>query len=148
MGTIVLDPPLNLSSEEDMSDKLQPFCKVLSGDPEFSNVFSVQVSLTDTVDNLKKAIRDQKQKLQVYDADQLTLWKVSILNEENIGNFAFTGKPLSATTRLSKVFPDAPAEDHIHIVVQLPPGKLIYPYYLILSLSAIRWAMQATSNWK
>ena len=105
---------------------LRLFCRILTDDPELNNVFSVRVASTASVDELKKAIKDDKQRgLAPYDADTLSLWKASIPVDANLNeslkNLDLTNKePLNPVDELSEVFSDPPQKRHLHIVVQLP----------------------------
>jgi len=100
-------------------------CLVLGDDP--NHVFAVEISNAKTVSALKKAIKNEKKHtFQHVDADALVLWNVSVpvdrSLEENINNFFLANEEsLSPVHKLSKVFPDLPEEEHLHIVVKSPP---------------------------
>ncbi|KAG0079784.1 hypothetical protein BGZ92_000898, partial [Podila epicladia] len=92
-----------------------------------SNAFSIKIPSSDTVDDLKKAIKVQKAvAFADVDADMLTLWRVSIPDEDDdeqpilLDNVS-ERKKLKATSKLSKVFDTELPEDSIHIIVQRPP---------------------------
>ncbi|KAF8923300.1 hypothetical protein BGZ47_004876, partial [Haplosporangium gracile] len=58
------------------------------------------------------------------DADQLTLWRVSIPDDDEQSiqlNLVSEKEKLKATTKLFKVFDTDLPDDTIHIVVQRPP---------------------------
>ncbi|KAG0355130.1 hypothetical protein BGZ54_001285 [Gamsiella multidivaricata] len=96
------------------------------------NAFSVKIASTDTVDDLKKLIKAEKtNNFSDVDADQLTLWRVSIPDDDDdddedlpvlLDNTpAKDKKKLKATRELSDVFNENPAKRTIHIIVQRPP---------------------------
>ncbi|KAF9321929.1 hypothetical protein BG006_002504, partial [Podila minutissima] len=86
--------------------------------------FSVEVDPSKTVDHLKKAIKAEKTNvLGDFDADELTLWHVSIPDDDDIPiplDSVPEKKKLKATTKLSKVFIGELPEDTIHVIVQRP----------------------------
>ncbi|KAF8905174.1 hypothetical protein BGZ58_006417, partial [Dissophora ornata] len=108
---------------------LSLFCLV-DGDA-MSNAFSVKATFTDTVDDLKGAIKVKKTNdFQDVDADKLTLWRVSLPIPEDdddelpiLLNSIDTKdkKKLGPATRLSKVFPGDMPEETVNIIVQRPP---------------------------
>jgi hypothetical protein len=59
-----------------MSDMLCLNCWVLGDDPQ--RVFSVKIAKSETIDALKKAVKEEKKNAFFnLDADSLDLWKVS-----------------------------------------------------------------------
>jgi len=104
---------------------LRLFCLV---DGE-STSFSVHVDPSETVDDLKVAIKDKNpETFNGVDAKDLTLWRVSIpVDDDDNDDIPIPldsvpeKKRLKATTRLSKVFDTELPEDTIHIIVQRPP---------------------------
>ncbi|KAF8932529.1 hypothetical protein BGZ47_011345 [Haplosporangium gracile] len=102
------------------------FCLV-DGDST-SNAFSVEIAPTKTVDSFKKLIKSEKAPL--FDdvaADQLTLWRVCIPDDDEDDNDEIPllekiteKKKLKATTKLSKVFDTELPDETIHIIVQRP----------------------------
>ncbi|KAF9167590.1 hypothetical protein DFQ26_003933 [Actinomortierella ambigua] len=95
-----------------------------------SNAFSVKAPSSGTVDDLKKLIKAEKAiSFSDIDADELTLWRVSIPASEDddetsilIDNIISDHKKkLNPLTRLTKVFPEELPEETIHIIVQRPP---------------------------
>ncbi|KAF9958236.1 hypothetical protein BGZ72_000699, partial [Mortierella alpina] len=114
-----------------MTNLLTLFCLV---DGEASaNVFPVSTSSEATVGELKDAIKNKKSpEFDGIDADQLTLWRVSIpIKADNdvlpILLNSVPGKErkkLGPATRLSTVFTEQPPEETIHISVQRPAPAL------------------------
>ena len=108
-----------------MSDRTTLFCLV-HGDNPVNRAFSVNVSNLNTVDELKKLIKTEKQpEFDNIAADKLTLWRVNISQDElpelDAGADPETlGKKLSPLSKIGKVFPDRAAEKHIHIIVVRP----------------------------
>ena len=94
-----------------------------------STSFSVHVDPSETVDDLKVAIKDKNpETFNGVDAKDLTLWRVSIpVDDDDNDDIPIPldsvpeKKRLKATTRLSKVFDTELPEDTIHIIVQRPP---------------------------
>ncbi|OAQ23964.1 hypothetical protein K457DRAFT_1836886 [Linnemannia elongata AG-77] len=106
-------------------NRLSLFCLV-NGEAT-SNAFSIKIPSNDTVDDLKKLIKAEKTNaFSDIDADQLTLWCVSIPDEDDndlpvLLDAVPEKKKLKATTKLSKVFETELPEETIHIIVQRPP---------------------------
>jgi Crinkler effector protein N-terminal domain len=96
-------------------------CLVLEGD---GRVFSVKIPKSGSVDGLKKAIKKEKENaFREVDADSLDLWMVCILDDdrlmENVHKLNLVNtRHLKPTAKLSKVFADAPEDDHVHIIVR------------------------------
>ena len=90
--------------------------------------FSVTIQSSKTVDDLKKAIKEEKKNdLKDIDADRLTLYKVSIPDGKNLEQSARQAireaPELDVSPRkLSKVFQEPIGEEEIGIVVTLPDG--------------------------
>ena len=111
-----------------MSGTLDLNCLVLGHDA--SHIFPIEIAESKTVGTLRKAIKDEKR--PAFDhvpTDALLLWKVSIpVNRnltENLSKLLFVDEgSLLPVERLSKVFADQPEDEHLHIVVQVPPGEL------------------------
>ncbi|KAF9345382.1 hypothetical protein BGX26_003215 [Mortierella sp. AD094] len=118
-------------------DKVKLFC-ILDGD---STAFKVIISLDDDVDDLKKAIKEEKPNdLKDFDADRLVLWRVDIpigddnANEDdNQNEEEDDDKPIllehhladakkirakQAATEIHKIFGTAPPKNTIHIIVE------------------------------
>lgn len=113
---------------------LEIFCVLWPFDRPGQQPFSVDLANTETVDDLKSAIKlEQTHRLKDIDAPQLELYRVSIPDDDDILlqalrvlNFDGNGigaKELNATAKLSKVFPDGVEDDRVHIVAR-KPGKL------------------------
>ena len=112
------------------------FCIVLGQ----KTTFSVKVDETQTVDELKKAIKNEKpHKFKDVDADELTLHQIKIfipedddeydnmMNRISQPGYVFDSKrTLIPTSKISKYFGQGPAGD-IHILVELPESKSIDP---------------------
>ncbi|KAG0272672.1 hypothetical protein BGZ95_011551 [Linnemannia exigua] len=92
-----------------------------------SQAFSIDIDQTKTVDHLKDLIKTKKtNNFSDVDADQLTLWRVSIPDDDDndlpvLFDSVPEKKKLKATTRLLKVFDTELPDDTIHIIVQRPP---------------------------
>ena len=87
--------------------------------------FSVRISSSLTVDELKEMIKEKKPNdLKEIDADKLSLFKVSIPDEDDLAqkleDAVKASKPLRSTKKLSKLFSDEPPEETVHIAVKLP----------------------------
>src|SRR4051812_16630066 len=99
-----------------MSTTFTLFCHV-NGDPPDS-VFPVKIDKKESVGILKDAIKEKKSNaFQGIDADQLTLWRVSIPGDNhqalanlNLKNDEQGVQMLSSLSRISVVFPDEPAD--------------------------------------
>ena len=95
-----------------------------------SRIFLIEIAERKTVGALRKAIKDEKR--PTFDhvpADTLLLWKVSIPViqnlTENLSKLDFVDESsLLPVKRLSKVFSEQPEDEHLHIVVRVPPGEL------------------------
>ncbi|KAG0195906.1 hypothetical protein BGX28_000397, partial [Mortierella sp. GBA30] len=106
------------------------FCLVDGGST--SQAFSVEIDREKTVDHLKKLIKTEKTNVfSDVDADQLTLWRVSIPDEHQ--GSVITIDALEDKTELNKprallsmVF-DKPPDDNTYILVQRPPPELDLP---------------------
>jgi hypothetical protein len=100
------------------------FCLV-HGEP-VGNAFSVKIPPTDTVDDLKKLIKKEKQnKFSNIDADELRLWADSIPIDDATALEELELKheeALIPTDDIAEVFPESPAKKHIHIIVKAPLG--------------------------
>ncbi|KAG0074343.1 hypothetical protein BGZ92_003433, partial [Podila epicladia] len=88
-----------------------------------SNAFEVEVPSTKTVSTLKKLVKSEKTpRFDDVAADELTLWRVSILDGSATTIAALVDKTELNKPRaqLSKLFPESPDED-TYIIVQRPP---------------------------
>ena len=109
-----------------MSGTLDLNCLVLGHDT--SRIFPIEIAERKTVGALKDVIKDKKEHaFRHVDADALLLWKVSIpVNRsltENLSKLDFVDDgSLLPVKRLSGVFSDQPEDEHLHIVVRVPPA--------------------------
>ena len=106
-----------------MTRMLDLNCLVLDGDASINRIFSIQAPDTDKIATLKEKIKEKKHPgFEHIPADNLELWHVSISIEELSETYIRppTTPPLSPVKRLSGLFPNAPLEDHLHIIVQAP----------------------------
>ncbi|KAG0012100.1 hypothetical protein BGZ82_002729 [Podila clonocystis] len=107
-------------------NRLSLFC--LCDGESTSNAFSVKVATTDTIDDLKEAIKVKKTpKFDDIATDELTLWRVSVPviaaeKHDAVALHALDSKEeLLPTDELSDVFTETPPKKTIHIIVQRPP---------------------------
>ncbi|KIM72338.1 hypothetical protein PILCRDRAFT_742219 [Piloderma croceum F 1598] len=118
-AVIYPNPPSQLQPQLNLN------CLVLGHDA--SHVFPIEIAESKTVGALRKAIKDEKR--PAFDhipTDTLLLWKVSIpVNRnltENLSKLDFVDESsLLPVKRLSRVFLDQPEDEHLHIVVRVPP---------------------------
>ncbi|KAF8911816.1 hypothetical protein BGZ58_005827, partial [Dissophora ornata] len=110
-----------------MTDKLLSLFCLVDGE---STGFPVKISPNNTIGELKDLIKDKKSNdFSDVDADQLTLWKVSIpvapkIERKEISLADITSKEeLDETDDIADVFPEAPPKKTIHIIVQRPPPQ-------------------------
>ncbi|THU75472.1 hypothetical protein K435DRAFT_814311, partial [Dendrothele bispora CBS 962.96] len=89
--------------------------------------FLVDFSSSLTVARLKESIKEAKSNtLKEIEADELDLFEVSLPSGGDLATkvksaITIKGKvSLNPTKRLSKIFPDGPPEETIHIAVKLP----------------------------
>ena len=119
---------IRTNSSSESQPQLNLNCLVLGHDA--SHIFPIEIAERKTVGALKDAIKDKKEHaFQHVDADALLLWKVSIpVNRnltENLSKLDFADEgSLLPVKRLSGVFSDQTKDEHLHIVVRLPPGEL------------------------
>ncbi|KAG0285650.1 hypothetical protein BGZ97_007715, partial [Linnemannia gamsii] len=101
------------------------FCLV--GGEARCQAFSVDIDASKTVDHLKKFIKAEKtNNFSDADADQLTLWRVSVAitdDDEELPILldSVNKKKLGPATRISKVFTEELPEETIQIIVKRPP---------------------------
>jgi hypothetical protein len=91
--------------------------------------FAIRVPKDATVDDLKKEITTEKDiGVDATKCHILDLWKVSIADEDLDSSHELIRHPekiegsakLRSLARLNGVFPDPPADEHLHIIVQRP----------------------------
>ncbi|KAG0196341.1 hypothetical protein BGX33_001758 [Mortierella sp. NVP41] len=101
-----------------------------------TNAFPVEIESTKTIGDLKEHIKAKKTiNFSDVDADQLTLWRVSIPDDDNDDEILVVldnvkdkdKKKLKATRELSEVFPDKPPKNTIHVIVQRSPVQAPTP---------------------
>jgi hypothetical protein len=89
-----------------------------------ANAFAVDIDGEKLVKHLKETIKAKKHKtFHGIEADKLKLWKMEIPDDcdDQLRNLTLQGQPeLLATKKISKYFPDLPAEKCIHVIVKLP----------------------------
>jgi hypothetical protein len=89
-----------------------------------ANAFEIDIEVDKSISYLKDAIKEKKQNdFAGVDADRLRLWKVEIPDDRDdlLSTLTLDDEPeLLATKKISKYFPDSPAEEHIHVIVKLP----------------------------
>ncbi|CAB4433241.1 unnamed protein product [Rhizophagus irregularis] len=88
-----------------------------------NSAFAIEIDGNKLVSYLKDAIKAQKKKdFADVDANKLKLWKVNISDEvyDLSRNNLQLNCELLPTKKISKYFPDSPAEEHIHIIVGPP----------------------------
>jgi len=111
-----------------MSDHTTLFCLV-NGDNPVDRAFSVNVSNSNTVDELKELIKAKKQpEFDDIAADKLTLWRVNISQDElpeldADADPETLGEKLSPLSEIAEAFPDGVKKKHIHIIVVRPVVK-------------------------
>jgi Crinkler effector protein N-terminal domain len=96
-----------------------------------STPFPVHIDKTLLVDDLKKEIKKQKENdFRNIDADKLTLWNVDISDDDEaaIRQLALQADTANETMmrparKISRYFVNEPTEEHIHVVIERPPGK-------------------------
>ena len=105
--------------------------------------FKIKITKSDTVADLKKLIMAEvPHALANVDANDITLWKVNIpahrLAElDPHGDIeTFGGVKLSSLVKIQKEFPDEPADEHLHIIVQVSRGA--YLTFVVLSCEFYR----------
>ena len=130
------------------------FCIVLGQ----KSTFSVEVDETQTVGELKRAIKNTKPiDFKDVDADHLTLHQIKIVisdNDDEYDNvmngisqpdYVFDPKhTLIPTSKISKYFEQGPEGD-IHILVELPKGKSIHCGGVVL-MADVAVQMQPTTS--
>ena len=108
-----------------MTTTIKLNCWIIGDDP--GRIFSVRIERTESVDALKKAIKEEtKPALDNVPAHNLVLWNVSIPSdddlEEKLEKLNLDSKhALQPLIKLSSLFADQPVDDHLNIVVNARP---------------------------
>jgi hypothetical protein len=108
---------------EHQPTKWKLFCIVVGGNTSFS----VKISSDETVDDLKKAIKKEKEHdFAGFDADRLTLFKVDVpaldLSKalEQIPKLDLSSATMNPVLKLSRYYSTTPSEEMIHILIHTP----------------------------
>src|ERR1051325_10157752 len=94
-----------------------------------ASAFAVDIDREKLVSHLKDAIKDKIDVPTGFKAKDLKLWKVEIRDDQDdlLSNLSLQDQDeLLATKKISKYFPDSPAEEHIHVLVE-PPASTATP---------------------
>jgi Crinkler effector protein N-terminal domain len=113
---------------------IELICLMRGDTPAAERAFPVEIARSRLVGSLKKQIIQEKpNRFKNTDADELTLWGVSIPLDNNtdnmLGQLVFEDneakgiRKLLPTQRLSTHFPEKLASDHVHVIVELPIGE-------------------------
>lgn len=98
-------------------------CLIL-GEPR-ECIFTVEIVSSESVSFLRKAIKEEDQyTLRNVAANQLILYRTSLPNDDKLENklkYLDFNETLQPTSILAKIFTDPPMEDHLDIIVRLPP---------------------------
>ena len=102
--------------------KLSINCFLLGDDSS-----TVKIPRTENVSILRDLVKEkQSRRLNYVDASELTVWKVS-LPVDAISPELTVGKEcqkLHSLQKISSIFREALADEHVHILVQVPTGAL------------------------
>jgi len=119
-----------------MSEDLELNCWIFGQEAE--SVFPVSVSANDKVNVLKDRIKEKNS--PAFDSvptHLFKIWKVNVaipVDDDNLSDIVkdneviSKGRSMRSTTRLSTLFPTSPADENLHIVIQVPdyPGKRLH----------------------
>src|SRR6266550_5006445 len=91
-----------------------------------SEVFTVKIPKTENISILKDLIKEkQSPRLNHVVASELTAWKVSLPADTISPELTVDGvKALRSVEKISSIFGEALVDEHVHILVQAPPGAL------------------------
>ncbi|KAJ3794318.1 hypothetical protein GGU11DRAFT_759257 [Lentinula aff. detonsa] len=108
-----------------MTRELELNCLVLDSHASINRIFPVQISETDMVATLKEKIKQKARPVfEHIDAHTLDLWNVSVpveeLSETHLHDLQPAHAPLPPVKRLSRLFPNTPPEEQLHIIIQPP----------------------------
>ena len=97
-------------------------CFLLGSDS--SEVFTVKILKTENVSILKRLIKEEQSHcLNHVDASKLTVWKVSLPVDTELTVDGL--EPLHSVKKISSIFGEKDlVDEHVHILVQAPPGAL------------------------
>jgi hypothetical protein len=116
-----------------MTEKLKLFVCIVGGD----QAFPVLIPSSKSVSELKKAISLEKPNdLKNVDAYRLTLYKVSLLDDDSLKkNTAEAIKrdtPLKSSWDLSEYWPKSPQKNMVHVLVEVGGGVARELFYHII----------------
>lgn len=120
-----------------MTHTLELNCLVLDSHASINRIFTVHILETDNVATLKEKIKEKKPAtFQHIATNALKLWIVSApieqLLETDLHDLQPAHAPLLPVKRLGNLYLDAPLEEHLHIIVQPPPGIADVPSKLFI----------------
>jgi Crinkler effector protein N-terminal domain len=112
---------------EHQPTKWKLFCIVVGGNTSFS----VKISPDETVDDLKKKIKKEKEHdFAGFDADRLTLYLVNLPDDDDLAKNVkqpLTIEPLTPLKKMTKqvedLLPRGPTKERVHILVQTPDTR-------------------------
>ena len=127
-----------------MSNTVILYCLVYG--ESIDRTFPVEIGTEMSVDQLKDLIKEKKSpEFNDIAADKLTLWKVNIpynaealraLTLKDDAERGIQNRP--PVWKISKAFPDEPAEESIHVIVERPAGDVLnVPARCIHDLSGV-----------
>ncbi|KAF5376092.1 hypothetical protein D9615_007752 [Tricholomella constricta] len=143
------------SNSNPSDDEFRLFCLI----PGRSNVFSVKIGKSETVDELKAKIKEKKKpELDYLAADTLSIWKLSppIPSAEIGAMLGNVGSPkeiqgcteLNPFDKISRLF-ELPPPKHLHIIVGVPSTRQ-YSHHLhiagLLIYAAHHWSIFVFSD--
>src|SRR5947208_1024163 len=109
---------------------------LIEGDNPYNNAFGIRIYKTKKVSELKQLIKNNQ--MPFFDnvaAKDLKVWKVDISYNPNeklsiLDNKTYAvikeqlgGVEMHPILKIDTYFSDTPKEEHIHIIVERPPGK-------------------------
>ncbi|KAF8624098.1 hypothetical protein AX17_007218 [Amanita inopinata Kibby_2008] len=109
---IIVEPPLKL------------WCITHTDSMGYENVFSVMIDKNKTVEDLKKAIKNEEPDCKDVISSRIYLWHVSIPVdddfEESCRNANLGGKkPLMPLMKLFEIFPSVPPRENLHVMIKV-----------------------------
>jgi hypothetical protein len=133
-----------------MADRLVLNCLILGDDPR--NVFHIKIPAMETVGELRDAMKEKiRPAFDHVPVNTMSLWQVSILMDgdfnEQLGKLKFANaESLLPVKRLSSLFSDPPAEEHVHIIVKPPPPSQFSPSPYPFTSQLISYSFIITTN--